>query len=195
RFPEYDTPINIGKIITVIGGGNTALDSARVALRLGAEKVIIIYRRTEVEMPARKQEYLHAIDEGIEFQFLTNPLKIIGDDKNNVKKLKLIKMRLGKLDASGRRKTIPIKKTDFLINTDTVILAIGTRVNPIITKSIPELKLNSNVYIKTDEFGRTNIKDIFAGGDITTGTATVISAMAAGYKVANVIDEYLKNIK
>jgi glutamate synthase (NADPH/NADH) small chain len=192
KFPEYDTPINIGKVITVVGGGNVALDSARVAQRLGAERVIVVYRRSEEEMPARREEYHHAQDEGIKFQFLTNPIEIIGDQYSNVEKLKVIKMKLGKPDDSGRRRPIPIKGSEFYIPTDTVILAVGTRANPVLTKTIPNLKLTEYGYIITDEYGRTNIEDIFAGGDIVTGSATVISAMGAGRKAAEAIDEYLK---
>jgi glutamate synthase (NADPH/NADH) small chain len=194
KFPEYDTPINIGKIITVVGGGNVALDSARVALRLGADKVIIVYRRSEEEMPARKAEYHHAQEEGIEFQFLTNPTEIIGDEYSNIQQLKAIKMKLGEPDDSGRRRPIPIENSDFFIPTDTVILAVGTRANPVLTKTLPDLKLNKYGYIETDESGRTNIEDIFAGGDIVTGSATVISAMGAGRKAAKAIDEYLTGL-
>jgi glutamate synthase (NADPH/NADH) small chain len=191
RFPEYDTPINIGKKVIVIGGGNVALDSARTALRLGAEQVIVVYRRSEAEMPARREEYHHAIEEGIIFQFLTNPVRFIGDDHDNVKQMEVIKMRLGEPDKSGRRSPIPIKNSEYLIDVDTIILAIGTEANPILTRSLPELKLNLRGYIESDEDGRTNIEDIFAGGDIVTGSATVISAMGAGKKAANAIDEYL----
>lgn len=193
KFPEYDTPINIGRVITVVGGGNVALDSARVAQRLGAESVVIVYRRSEEEMPARREEYHHAQDEGIEFQFLTNPIEIIGDQYSNVEKLKVIKMKLGEPDDSGRRRPLPIEGSEFYIPTDTVILAVGTRANPVLTKTIPDLKLTKYGYIETDEYGRTNIEDIFAGGDIVTGSATVISAMGAGRKAAEAIDEYLKH--
>lgn len=193
KFPEYDTPINIGRVITVIGGGNVALDSARVALRLGADKVSVVYRRSEKEMPARKAEYHHAKEEGIEFQFLTNPIEIMGDEYSNVQHLKVIKMKLGELDESGRRRPIPIENSEFLIPTDTVILAVGTRANPILTKTLSELKLTKRGYVETDESGRTNIEDIFAGGDIVTGSATVISAMGAGRIAAKSIDEYLSS--
>jgi glutamate synthase (NADPH/NADH) small chain len=193
KFPEYDTPIKIGKIITVIGGGNTALDSARVALRLGAEKVIIVYRRTEAEMPARKEEYHHAIEEGIEFQFLSNPVRFLGDNKGNVEKIEVLKMQLGELDASGRPRPIPIEYSEYFINCDNVILAIGANANPILTKSIPELKLTKWGYIDADKNGKTNLEGIFAGGDIVTGSATVISAMGAGRRAANVMNEYLRS--
>jgi len=191
KFPEYDTPINIGKVVTVIGGGNVAMDSARIALRLGAEKVIIVYRRSEVEMPARREEYHHGKEEGIEFRFLTNPIKLIGDDAGNVKEMEVIKMELGEPDESGRRRPIPINNSEFIIETDTCIMAIGARANPILTKAIPELKLNKWGYIETDDNGKTNIDDIYSGGDIVTGSATVISAMGAGRKAAKAIREYL----
>ena len=193
KFPEYDTPVKIGKVITVIGGGNTALDSARVALRLGAEKVIIVYRRTEAEMPARREEYHHAVEEGIEFQFLSTPVRFLGDNNGSVEKIEVLKMQLGELDASGRPRPIPIENSEYLISCDTVILAIGANANPVLTKSIPELKLTKWGYIKADENGKTNIDGIFAGGDIVTGSATVISAMGAGRKAAKAINLYLKS--
>jgi len=193
KFPEYDTPVKIGKTITVIGGGNTALDSARVALRLGAEKVMIVYRRSETEMPARKEEYHHAVEEGITFKFLTNPVKILGDKEGSVEKIELIKMKLGEYDQSGRRRPIPIENSEFLIKCDTVILAIGTLANPILTDSISGLKLNKRGYIQVDESGKTNLEDIFSGGDIVSGSATVISAMGAGRKAAKTINLHLKS--
>jgi glutamate synthase (NADPH/NADH) small chain len=193
RFPDYDTPIKVGKIVTVIGGGNVALDSARTALRLGAESVIIVYRRSEVEMPARKEEYHHAKEEGIEFKFLTNPIRFLGDEDGNVRFMEVIKMELGEPDESGRRRPVPIQDSEYVIETDTVIIAIGTRANPILTKSIPDLKLNKWGYIEIDENGQTNLEGVFAGGDIVTGSATVISAMGAGKKAAKGIDQYLKN--
>ena len=192
KFPEYDTPIKIGKVIAVIGGGNTALDSARVALRLGAKKVIIIYRRTETEMPARKEEYHHAIEEGIEFQFLSNPVRFLGDHDGCVNQIEVTKMQLGELDDSGRPRPTPIENSEFLIKCDTVIIAIGANANPILTKSIPELKLTKWGYIEADENGETNIEGIFAGGDIVTGSATVISAMGAGRIAAKAMNQYLK---
>ena len=191
NFPKYDTPIKVGKIVTVIGGGNVALDSARVALRLGADKVIVVYRRSEVEMPARKAEYHHAMEEGIEFQFLTNPVRFLGDSNGNVSQMEVINMQLGEPDDSGRRRPIPIDGSEYKIETDTIIIAIGARANPILTKSIPELKLNKWGYIETDENGKTNLEGIYAGGDIVTGSATVISAMGAGKKAAAEIDKYL----
>jgi len=193
KFPEYDTPIKIGKVITVIGGGNTALDSARVALRLGAEKVIIVYRRSEAEMPARREEYHHAVEEGVEFQFLSNPTRFLGDKDGNVVKIEVVKMKLGEPDSSGRPRPIPIENSEYLIDCDTVIIAIGTDANPILTKTIPELKTTKWGYIEADENGKTNLEGIFAGGDIVTGSATVISAMGAGRKAATAINLYLKS--
>ena len=193
KFPEYDTPIKVGKIVTVIGGGNVALDSARVTLRLGADKVIVVYRRSEVEMPARAAEYHHAREEGIEFQFLSNPVRFIGDSNGNASHMEVIKMRLGEPDDSGRRRPIPIEDSEYKIETDTIIIAIGARANPILTKSIPELKLNKWGYIETDDNGMTNLEGVYAGGDIVTGSATVISAMGAGKKAAKAIDKYLRN--
>ncbi|MFX1315996.1 MAG: NADPH-dependent glutamate synthase [Promethearchaeota archaeon] len=193
KFPEYDTPIKIGRIVTVIGGGNVTLDSARTALRLGAEKVIVVYRRSEVEMPARREEYHHAQEEGVEFLFLTNPVRFIGDENDDVKQMEVIKMKLGEPDDSGRRSPIPIENSEYLIDTDTIIIAIGTRANPILTKSIPELKLTKWGYIKVNEIGQTNLEGVFAGGDIVTGSATVISAMGAGKSAAKAIDAYLAN--
>jgi glutamate synthase (NADPH/NADH) small chain len=193
KFPEYDTPIKVGEITTVLGGGNVALDSARTALRLGAKRVIVIYRRSEKEMPARQEEYHHAIEEGVEFLFLTNPVRIIGDEMGNVKQIEVIKMRLGEPDKSGRKSPIPIKGSEYFIDTDTIIVAIGTQANPILTRAIPGLKLNKRGYIETDENGKTNLEGIYAGGDIVTGSATVISAMGAGKKAARAMDEYLKS--
>ncbi len=193
RFPEYDTPIKVGKIVTVIGGGNVALDSARTALRLGAEKVIVVYRRSEAEMPARREEYHHAVEEGIEFQFLTNPTRIIGDENDNAKKMECLRMKLGEPDDSGRRRPIPTEDSEFIIETDTVILAIGALANPVLTKSVPGLKLNKWGYIETDTDERTSIEGVYAGGDIVTGSATVISAMGAGRIASVAIDKYLRN--
>ncbi|KKL94464.1 hypothetical protein LCGC14_1864400, partial [marine sediment metagenome] len=193
EFPEYDTPIKVGEVVLVIGGGNTALDSARVAKRVGAKRVIILYRRSELEMPARREEYHHAVEEEIEFMFLTNPIRFIGDEKDNLKQVKVVKMRLGENDNSGRRRPIPIENSDYFIEADMIILAIGALANPILTKSLPDLKLNKWGYIETDENSKTNLEGIYAGGDIVSGSATVISAMGAGKRAARAIHEYLKN--
>jgi len=192
-FPEYDTPIKRGKKVAVFGGGNVAMDSARVALRLGAEKVYLIYRRSQTEMPARKAEVHHAHEEGVEFLLLTNPIRFIDDGKGNVQAVECIKMELGEPDQSGRRKPVPIKGSEFQIAIDVAIPALGTRSNPLLTQSVPDLVLNKRGYIVADEeTGMTTKKRVFAGGDILTGSATVILAMGAGRKAAHAINEYLK---
>jgi len=192
-FPNFDTPIKRGKRVAVIGGGNVAMDAARVALRLGAEKVYLIYRRSEAEMPARKAEIHHAEEEGIEFMLLTNPTRFIDDDKGNVCGVECIKMELGEPDESGRRKPLPIKRSEFQMEIDIAILALGTMANPLLTKTVPDLRLNKRGYIIAEEAtGMTSKKGVFAGGDIVTGAATVILAMGAGKKAAKAINEYLK---
>ncbi len=192
-FPEYDTPIKRGRNVAVFGGGNVAMDSARVALRLGAEKVYLIYRRSEAEMPARKAEIHHAHEEGIEFFLLTNPIRFIDDGKGNVSAVECIKMELGEPDASGRRKPVPIKGSEFRIEIDVAIPAIGTRSNPLLTKTMSDLVLNKRGYIVIDEeTGMTSKQGVFAGGDIVTGSATVILAMGSGRNAAKAINEYLK---
>jgi len=192
KFPEYDTPVVVGKRVAVVGAGNVAMDSARCALRLGAEKVCIIYRRTENEMPARKDEIHHAAEEGIEFHLLTNPVEIIGDEKGEVKKIVCIKNELGQLDASGRRRPVPIENSDFEMLMDTVIIAIGNGSNPLLLDTIKDLKLTRRNNIEVNDEGCTNIEDIYAGGDIVTGSATVIAAMGAGKKAAKAINKFLK---
>ena len=191
KFPETDTPVILGKRAAVIGGGNTAMDSARCALRMGTEKVYCIYRRSEKEMPARIEEIEHAKEEGIEFIFLAAPVKYIGDENNNVKKAECIRMKLAEPDDSGRRKPVPIEGSNFTIDVDSVIIAIGTNANPLISDTTKELNTNKWGYIVADEYGRTTKKRVYAGGDIVTGSATVIEAMGAGKKVAQVIDEDL----
>jgi glutamate synthase (NADPH) small chain len=194
KFPEYDTPINVGQKVAVIGAGNVAMDAARSALRLGAEKVYIVYRRTEQEMPARIDEIHHAREEGIEFYLLTSPIKILGDEFGEVKKLLCLKNELGAPDDSGRRRPVPIKGSEFELEIDTVIIAIGNGPNPILLETIDGLKLNRWGNIQADEKTfRTNIQDIFAGGDIVTGAATVIAAMGAGKQAAKSIDKYLES--
>lgn len=192
-FPEYDTPTKIGKKVAVFGGGNVAMDAARVALRLGAEKVYLVYRRSEAEMPARKAEVHHAKEEGIEFVMLTNPTRIIDDGKGNVCAVECIKMELGEPDESGRKKPLPIKGSEFQIEIDVAIPALGSGANPILLKTMPDLKLNKRGYIVAEEeTGMTSKRGVFAGGDIVTGSATVILAMGAGRKAAKAINEYLK---
>ncbi len=190
RFPIYDTPIKKARKIAVIGGGNVAMDSARTALRLGAEKVYIVYRRTEREMPSRHEEIENAKKEGIKFRFLSSPKMIIGDDKGWIKAIRCEKMLLSEPDDTGRRKPEPTGK-EFFLNIDQVIMAIGQRSNPILVRSIRGLKLWGDGYIKIDRDGKTNLRGIFAGGDITTGAATVISAMGAGKRAARAIDSFI----
>ncbi|NHI93865.1 MAG: NADPH-dependent glutamate synthase [Candidatus Lokiarchaeota archaeon] len=193
EFPKYKTPYLKGKNVTVIGGGNVAMDSARSALRLEADSVTIVYRRAMEQLPARKEEVHHAIEEGVIFKLLNNPVKFIGDDEGNLKEMEVIKMKLGEPDASGRASPIPIPNSEYNIKTDLVIIAVGNNSNPILTSTYPALKLNKWGNIITDEDGRTNIKEIFAGGDIVTGSATVISAMGAGRRAARAIHDHLKN--
>lgn len=189
-FPEYDTPIKRGKHVAIVGGGNVAMDAARTALRLGAEKVYLVYRRSMEELPARKEEVHHAIEEGIEFKLLTNPVEIVGED-GWVKGIKCVKMELGEPDESGRRRPITVEGSEFVIDVDTVVMSIGTGSNPIIPESTPGLELNKRGYIVADENGATSKPGVFAGGDIVTGAATVILAAGAGRKAANAIHEYL----
>jgi glutamate synthase (NADPH/NADH) small chain len=190
-FPEYDTPIVVGKKVGVIGGGNVAMDSARCALRLGAKDVLLIYRRTENEMPARIEEIQNAKEEGIKFMLLTNPTKILG--RNGwIEEAECIKNKLGEPDASGRRRPLPIKGSSFRIKLDTLVCAIGQGPNPLLTSTIPGLGLTKKGNIEADEDGATSIPGVFAGGDIVTGAATVIKAMGAGKKAAQAIDRYIK---
>jgi glutamate synthase (NADPH/NADH) small chain len=190
HFPRYDTPVKRARRVVVIGGGNVAMDSARTALRLGAEKVSILYRRTKAEMPSRLEEIENAQEEGIEFYFLANPKEIIGDEKGWVKALKCDEMVLCEPDESGRRRPECSGK-EFIFEVDQVIVAIGQSANPILVRSIKGLKLWGEGYIVADQEGRTNKKGIFAGGDITTGAATVISAMGVGKKAARAIDRFI----
>jgi glutamate synthase (NADPH/NADH) small chain len=193
RFPEYDTPIVRGKNVAVIGGGNVAMDSARTALRLGAENSYIIYRRTEVEMPARIEEVHHAEEEGVQFRLLTNPIEYMGDENGWVTEMKCLRMELGEPDESGRRRPVPIKGSEFVIDVDTVVVAVGTMANPVIAATTPGLETNRRGYIVTkNEAGETSRSGVYAGGDIVTGSATVILAMGAGRKAAGAIDEYLR---
>lgn len=195
RFPEYDTPVRIGKSVATFGAGNVAMDCARTALRLGAEKSYIIYRRSEKEMPARNEEIEHAHEEGVIFKLLTNPLRFIGDEKGNVKQVECIEMDLGEPDSSGRRRPIPVEGTEFTIDIDTALIAIGQSPNPLIPESTKGLDVERKGNIRTDDEGRTNIPGVYAGGDIATGAATVILAMGAGKKAAKAIDEYLSTKK
>lgn len=190
-FPEFDTPIRIGRHVVVIGGGNVAMDSARSALRLGAEKVCIVYRRSREELPARAEEVDNAEEEGIICKFLAAPTRFIGDEKGWVKQMECICMELGPPDESGRRRPVPVKGSEFVMDADTVIVAIGRTPNPIIQSTTEGLQVTKSGTIVTEENGKTSIEGVYAGGDIVTGEATVISAMGAGKKAARAIHEYL----
>jgi len=191
-FPEVDTPIPMGKNVVVLGAGNVAMDSARTAMRLGADSVRIVYRRSRDEMPARKAEIHHADEEGIEFFLLTAPTRFIGDEKGRLTGMECLKMELGEPDASGRRRPIPVKGSEFMMDCDLVIVAVGAGANPLLTQTTPDLALNKWGYITADpETGKTTKKGVWAGGDIVTGSATVILAMGAGRKAADSIHNYL----
>jgi glutamate synthase (NADPH/NADH) small chain len=192
-YPEYDTPLVRGKNVAVIGAGNVAMDAARTAMRLGAENVRIVYRRSRAEMPARAAEIHHAEEEGIEMYLLTAPVEFIGDDSGHVTAMKCLKMELGEPDASGRRRPVPIKGSEFILDCDLAVIAVGAGANPLLTQSNPEISLNKWGYIIADpETGKTTKKGVWAGGDIVTGSATVILAMGAGRKAADSIHDYLK---
>jgi len=192
-YPKYDTPMPRGRKVVVLGGGNVAMDSARTAKRLDPEKVTILYRRSEKELPARAEEIHHAKEEGIEFHYLTSPIEFLGDGHNVVRAIKGIKMKLGEPDESGRRRPIPIPNSEFEIEADIVIVAIGNHPNPLISNTTPDLPVNKWGNIIADETGKTGKKGIFAGGDIVTGSATVIQAMGAGRIAAKSIQEYIMN--
>jgi glutamate synthase (NADPH/NADH) small chain len=193
RFPEYDTPIKVGRKVAVIGGGNVAMDAARSAKRLGAEEVYIVYRRSEKELPARAEEVHHAKEEGIIFRLLTNPVSILGTENGWVEGMQCISMELGEPDASGRRRPVPVKGSEHVIDVDTVIVAIGQTPNPLIKSTTPGLKTHSwGGIIADEETGKTSMEGVFAGGDAVTGAATVILAMGAGKKAAVAMDEYLR---
>ncbi len=192
RFPDYDTPIKKGKHVVVVGGGNVAMDSARCALRLGAEDVTIVYRRGEEEMPARAEEIEHAKEEGIRFRLLTNPVRLIGNDRNWVTHIECINMYLCEPDESGRCRPMPLAGSEHKIEADIVIIAIGTSPNPMISRTTNGLDISKHGTIIAKENGGTTKKGVYAGGDAVTGAATVISAMGAGKIAARAIDEYLK---
>jgi len=193
RFPEYDTPVKVGKGVAVIGGGNVAMDSARCALRLGAEEVYIVYRRSEVEMPARREEVENAKEEGIQFKLLTNPKRFLGNEQNWVVGMECYEMELGEPDESGRRRPIAKEGSEFIIDVDVVIVALGTTPNPLIASTTEGLETTKWGTVEADEdTGKTVKPKVWAGGDIVTGAATVISAMGAGKRAAADIDEYLR---
>ncbi len=193
RFPEYDTPVPHGNKVVVVGGGNVAMDAARTALRLGAFSVRLVYRRTKDEMPARREELEHAIEEGIELEILSSPLSFSGDDRGNLKKVLLQKMELGEPDSSGRRRPVPVQGETFELETDMAIMAVGTSANKVLTQATPKIQLNRWGNIQVNPVtGETNLPMVFAGGDIVTGSATVVEAMGAGRLAAK---EILKRLK
>lgn len=194
RFPEYDTPIRVGQCVAVVGAGNVAMDAARTALRLGAKEVYIVYRRSAAEMPARHEEIENAKEEGIIFKLLTNPVRIIGNERGEVAALECVRMELGEPDADGRRRPLAVKGSEFQFPVDNVIVAIGQGPNPILLKNTPGLALNKRGYIEVNpETLETSISGVFAGGDITTGAATVIAAMGAGKKAARQMVKYCQS--
>ena len=192
RFPEYDTPIARGRVVATVGGGNVAMDSARTALRLGAKRSIVIYRRSRTEMPARAEEIHHAEEEGVEFHLLTNPVAYHGDESGRVREVECIRMKLGEPDSSGRRRPVPMEGSNFRMAVDVVVVSIGNSPNPLIPNTTPGLETGKwgNIVID-EETGKTSKKGVFAGGDVATGAATVISAMGAGRRAARAIQQYL----
>ncbi len=203
RFPEFDTPVKVGKKVAVIGAGNVAMDSARCAFRLQTQRaaagdaaqreVHIVYRRSPEEVPARKEEVEHAKEEGVIFDFLTNPVAILGDEKGNVRAMRCIRMKLGEPDQSGRRRPIPMEGSEFDMEVDQVVMALGTSPNPLVFTDAAGLERNANeTVVAEDSSGRTKLKGVWAGGDVVTGAATVISAMGAGKRAAADIDRFLK---
>ena len=198
RFPEYDMPMldMKEKNVAIMGGGNTAMDAVRIAKRLGAKNAYIVYRRSEIEMPARVEEVHHAKEEGIEFLMLTAPIEMIGDEKGRLKAMKCIKMKLGEPDDSGRRRPVPIKQSEYILDIDIAVIAIGNGSNPLIHQTSPEIQVNKwgNIIVDAETMMTTK-KGVFAGGDIVTGGATVILAMGAGRTAARAINDYLINSK
>lgn len=196
KFPEYDTPIRVGDRVAVVGGGNVAMDAVRSSLRMGAKEAYIIYRRSRQELPARLEEIENAEEEGVIFQFLVNPVQYIGDETGRVRQIELLKMELGEPDSSGRRRPVPIKGSEYKIDIDTVVVAIGNGANPLVPGTTPGLDTNKwgNI-IADEETGKTTKKAVWAGGDIVTGAATVILAMGAGRKAARSMHEFLTNGK
>ena len=192
EFPKVDTPIPLGKNVVVLGAGNVAMDSARTAMRLGADKVRVVYRRSRDEMPARIDEIHHAEQEGIEFFLLTNPTQYLGNDKGRLTGMQCLKMELGEPDDSGRRRPVPMEGSEFELECDLCIVAVGSGANPLLTNDTPDIQLNQWGYVIADpRTGKTTKKAVWAGGDIVTGAATVILAMGAGRQAADSIHDYL----
>lgn len=194
RFPDYDTPLKVGRRVAVVGAGNVAMDAARVAIRLGAEEVTIVYRRTREEMPARLEEIEHAEEEGVQFRLLANPIRILGDERGYVRAMECATMELGEPDASNRRRPTVVPGSEFILELDTVIIAVGQGPNPLLTKRLEGLALNEKGNIVVfDDCGATSLPGIWAGGDAVSGAATVISAMGAGKRAAEGIDLWLQS--
>jgi glutamate synthase (NADPH/NADH) small chain len=192
-FPEWDTPAKVGRKVAVVGAGNVAMDASRCALRLGADEVHIVYRRSAEEVPARAEEVHHAEEEGIIFDFLTNPVEIYGDEKGWVRGMRCIRMKLGEPDASGRRRPLPIEGSEFDMDVDMVVMALGTRPNPLVFTDAGGLERTRwGTVVADEETGKTTKDRVWAGGDIVTGAATVISAMGAGKHAATDIDRFLR---
>jgi glutamate synthase (NADPH/NADH) small chain len=192
RFPEYDTPVRIGKSVAVLGAGNTAMDAARVALRLGPDKVYVIYRRSRAEVPARAEEVEHAMEEGIDFRFLTTPVRFFGNSQGCLTGMELVRMELGEPDESGRRRPVMVKGSEHTLDIDTVIVAVGQGPNPLVQSTTPGLDTNRRGNILADETGMTSRPGLYAGGDVVRGGSTVILAMGDGKRAARAIDEFLK---
>jgi glutamate synthase (NADPH/NADH) small chain len=190
-LPDGETPVLIGRRVAVVGGGNVAMDAVRTARRLGAEEAVIVYRRSREELPARVEEVHHAEQEGVRFDFLTAPVRVVGDENHWVTGLECRRMELGEPDGSGRRRPVPVPGSEFVLPCDTVIVAIGTRANPLLTSTAPDLQLNRWGYIETDAGGQSSMPGVFAGGDIVRGAATVILAMGDGKRISTSINAYL----
>jgi glutamate synthase (NADPH/NADH) small chain len=190
--PDAETPVLRGRRVAVVGGGNVAMDAVRTARRLGADEAVLVYRRSRAELPARAEEVEHAEQEGVRLQLLTAPVEILGNDQGWVTGLRCVQIRLGEPDESGRRRPVPVEDSEHVIDCDEVVVAIGTRANPLPTRSAPELTVNERGYIETDDDGRTSLPDVFAGGDIVRGASTVILAMGDGKRSAAAIDAYLR---
>ena len=195
KFPEYDTPIRVGERVVTIGGGNVAMDCARTSLRLGCKESVILYRRSDAELPARREEVHHAQEEGVRFELLAAPVKFIGDDCGNVKQVEAIRMQLGEPDASGRRRPMKIEGSNFIIDAQTVLIAIGQSPNPLVPMTTPDLKTTKEGTIAVDQEGRTSKKGVWAGGDIASGAATVILAMGDGKRAAKSMHRFLTEDK
>ncbi len=193
QFPDYDTPVKNGHKVVVVGGGNVAMDAARCAVRLGAEEVTVVYRRGDDEMPARREEIENAKEEGVIFKLLSNPTRILGDEKNWVRQMECLDMELCEPDESGRCRPVPVEGSEYIIDVDVIIIAVGTSPNPLIPKTTPSLEISKWGTIIADDNGATSKTAVFAGGDVVTGAATVISAMGAGKIAARAIDKYLNS--